>query len=155
MLFRSPDNLVLIGVRSYEAQEAALLRRLQVPIHYCPLANDFIDTLMKTITILDKHCDKIALSLDLDVIDPHEAPGVATPVPTGIKAQELLDGLALIYQHPKFCGIEISEYYPPADRNDKTLLLIDKIIQCVFSDNKPYKFLGSTNSGINAISVPK
>lgn len=55
------------------------------------------------------------ISLDVDAVDPGAAPGVATPVPDGILAEELLVGLAGVLRERSCVGLEIVEFDPALD----------------------------------------
>ncbi|MGZ4954349.1 MAG: arginase family protein [Methylobacter sp.] len=61
-------------------------------------------------------------------------PGVETPAPGGIKAEELLKALSLINRHPKICGLEISEFNPEKDDNNKTLHLMKAIVEAYYGE---------------------
>lgn len=136
--FIPPENLLLIGVRSYESAEYALLKQANVKVIFADQISDFSETLLHAIEQLSKTCGTIGISLDLDFIDPEDAPGVETPVPGGIKAAALLAALASvkgqIKDQAKFCGLEISEYNPETDRHAKTLHLMKAIIETFFAD---------------------
>ncbi len=132
--FIQPENLLLIGVRSYEAEEYALLKQANVKIVFVDQISDFSQTLLAAIEQLSRTCRTIGISLDLDLIDPEDAPGVETPVSGGIKAAALLAALALVKRHAKFCGLEISEFNPESDRHAKTLLLMKSIVETFYAD---------------------
>lgn len=132
--FIQPENLVLIGVRSYEPAEYALLKQANVKIVFADQISDFSQTLLAAIEQLSKTCGMIGISLDLDLIDPEDAPGVETPVPGGIKAAVLLAALASAKRHAKFCGLEISEFNPESDRHAKTLHLMRAIVETFYAD---------------------
>jgi arginase len=153
--FIKPENLILIGIRSYEHEEYELLKQKSVEIIFADQINRIDAALIKAIDKLSLSCQRIGISIDLDVIDPEDAPGVETPAPGGIKAIELLEALSLINQHPKVCGLEISEFTPEKDTNNKTLHLMKAIVEAFYGKpSKPNKSLGSLGSGIIGNSVP-
>lgn len=129
-----PENLILIGVRSYEDEEYALLKQAGVEVFFTHLINELSQVLLKALDKLDHSCNTIGISIDLDVIDPEDAPGVETPVQNGISAEELLTALSLLNRHPKVCGLEISEYNPENDRENKTLHLMKSIIETFYAE---------------------
>jgi len=53
-------------------------------------------------------------------LDPSEDPGVGSPVEDGLFGQELLTGLAILRQHPSLLALELMEYNPHRDRNQRT-----------------------------------
>ena len=64
------------------------------------------------------------VSIDLDAIDPEEAPGVGTPVRDGLRGQELVDCLHRLPSQPTLLGIEIAEFNPLHDQENRTAHLI-------------------------------
>jgi arginase len=132
--FIQPENLLMIGIRSYEAGEYALLKQANVKIVFADQISDFSQTLLAAVEQLSRTCKTIGISLDLDLIDPEDAPGVETPVSGGIKTAALLEALTLVKHHAKFCGLEISEFNPESDRHAKTLLLMKSIVETFYAD---------------------
>ncbi|MDD4906842.1 MAG: arginase [Methylobacter tundripaludum] len=132
--FIKPENLILIGVRSYENEEYDLLKQAKVEIIFAGQIDGLAQVLTKAIDKLSLSCQVIGISIDLDFIDPDDAPGVETPAQGGIKAEELLKALALINRHPKICGLEISEFNPEKDSENKTLHLMKKIIEAFYGE---------------------
>ncbi|PPK76744.1 arginase [Methylobacter tundripaludum] len=132
--FIKPENLILIGVRSYEHEEYDLLKQAKVEIIFAEQIDGLAQVLTKAIDKLSLSCQVIGISIDLDFIDPDDAPGVETPAQGGIKAEELLKALALINRHPKICGLEISEFNPEKDSKNKTLHLMKKIIEAFYGE---------------------
>ena len=152
--------LILIGVRDYEQEEYELLKHAGVEIVFANQMNGVVSVLIKAINKLSTTCHKIGISIDLDVLDPEDAPGVETPVKGGIKAKELLAALSVIKGYPKICGLELSEFSPEKDTNHKTLYLMKALVEAFYGkpewleSSKPNKFFGSSRSGIKGNSVP-
>ena len=67
------------------------------------------------------------ISIDLDGIDPSEAPGVAHPEPGGLTVRELLT--VLHAQTAPIVGADIVELNPPRDRGDGTAILAAKLVR--------------------------
>jgi len=70
-----------------------LLRQSAVEVVFADRINDLAQTLINAVVKLGLSCRKIGISIDLDVIDPDDAPGVETPASGGIKAAELIEAL--------------------------------------------------------------
>jgi arginase len=67
------------------------------------------------------------ISVDLDGIDPSEAPGVAHPEPGGLRLREVL---AIIQnQHAPIVGADIVELNPGRDVNSVTAILAAKLVR--------------------------
>lgn len=132
--FIKPENLILIGVRNYEHEEYELLKQASVEIVFASRINGLAQVLINAIDKLSLSCQAIGISIDLDFIDPEDAPGVETPVQGGIKAGELIAALSLINRHPKVCGLEISEFNPEKDYKNRTLHLMKAIIEAFYGE---------------------
>ena len=53
--------------------------------------------------------DAFGLTVDLDVIDPSQAPFVSTPVADGLDLDTLLDALRAMPHRDRLCGLEVAE----------------------------------------------
>ncbi len=122
----NPEHLVLVGIRSFEEGEAALLRRLGVRIFMMEeVKQKGIDAVLaEALALISAKTDKFGVSVDLDAFDPTEAPGVGSPEIDGLQAESTLPALANVAQHPGFAALEISEYNPHRDQNFKTAELV-------------------------------
>jgi len=67
------------------------------------------------------------ISLDLDGLDPSEAPGVAHPEPGGLTVREVLSILAK--QNAQIVGADIVELNPAKDVNDITAIMAAKLVR--------------------------
>ena len=70
----------------------------------------------------------IHLSLDMDVIDPNEAPGVGTPVRGGISYREAQLAMEMIAATGKLVSMEVTEVNPILDRANATAALAVELI---------------------------
>jgi arginase len=117
-----PKCVCLFGVRSFERGEAELLKELGVRVFFM----DEIDrrgvaaALSEAMALVCCASGGFGITLDLDAIDPDDAPGVGTPAEGGMRAAELLAALAAHGSHPNLAGIEIVEYNPYRDRHAVT-----------------------------------
>lgn len=125
-----PENLCLLGVRSYETDEMELLRRLGVRVITMGEVQErgVGPTLDEAITIASRTSAGFGLSLDLDAVDPRDAPGVGSPVPGGIPAENLVRCMRLLGHRKQLQAIEIAEYNPSLDQGNKTRDLIESIL---------------------------
>jgi len=72
------------------------------------------------------------VSLDLDVIDPFDASGVGVPEANGISGKDLCQVLIQLRQELQLIGVEVVEYNPYHDKNQKTERLIQEILLSIF-----------------------
>ena len=131
----SPEHVCLVGVRSYEAGEYELLKRLGVRVIFMQEVNriGLGAALSEALAITGRGTAGFGVSVDLDAIDPQDAPGVGTPEPGGIGSQELLECMALIAAHKQdLVGLEIAELNPARDRDGVTAKLVYALCQRVF-----------------------
>jgi arginase len=64
-----------------------------------------------------------ALSLDIDGLDPSEAPGVGTPVPGGVSYREAHLAMEMISDHGNVQAMDLVEVNPILDRSNQTARL--------------------------------
>lgn len=124
-----PENLVVLGARSYEPGEHDLLRQLGVKIYYMDDIKEkgFEACFAEAIKIVSENTIGYGLSFDLDGIDPSEAPGVGTPEEDGLKTEHVLNAWKEA-DFSNLIGLEIVEFNPHLDQNNLTLnLAIDTL----------------------------
>jgi arginase len=118
----APDNICLVGTRSFEPEEIAFAARHGVRvIGMDELSRRGIEnSLAEARAIAGDGVAGYGVSLDLDAFDPTDAPGVGSPVPGGIRASKFLDAWAELTCSPLCIGVEIVEYNPHRDRSGQT-----------------------------------
>lgn len=158
-----PENLVLVGVRSYEPQERKLLDRLGVNvIEMGPTLqpDQLVGTLQQAVDQVLSRADRFAISIDLDGIDPVDAPAVTTPVPDGIDGDAICSALAALSDKKACLGLEIAEFDSRFDHENKTEDLIGRLIGSLYGGvSQPSQFLASTrsrtmNPGTEYVALP-
>lgn len=124
-----PGNVALVGVRSYEQDEAELLARLGVRVFFMDevLARGIDAVMADAIAIAGHGTAGFGLSLDMDAIDPIDAPGVGTPVSGGLRATEAISALGHVRRRAGFLGMEIVEFNPTRDPDDRTMHLVKNL----------------------------
>ena len=128
-----PQHVAVIGARSFEPEEYALLKGLGVRVFFMEeIARRGLDDVMQeALTIVQNGTAGFGLSLDLDAIDPLDAPGVSTPSPSGLRAPELASVLARLRDHPGLLALEIAEYDPYRDEDGKTVSVVIELLSAV------------------------
>ncbi len=156
--YLSPENLVLLGVRSFEPAEQQLLDRCGVRVIGMAQLHEpgaFRVQLLESVDRLLQQADYLGISIDLDAIDPLDAPAVGVPEPGGIAGSELVDALAAIAGNPRLLGMEIAEFCPRHESGEKTVRLIGELIAALYGETSTrYRSLGSTGEGTNSTSSP-
>jgi arginase len=69
----------------------------------------------EALSIVQKQTGGFGISLDLDVFDPCEEPGVGSPEPGGISKKMLEEMFMTLKKNPKLLALEIVEYNPYLD----------------------------------------
>lgn len=130
-----PRRVCLIGVRSFEAGEEALLAELGVRIfHMDEVAERGLDAVMRdALKIVQTGTAGFGLTIDLDALDPDETPAVGSPVAGGIRQAALLEALALLGAHPALLAIELVEYNPLHDKQAGILPFITDMMDTLIS----------------------
>ena len=118
-----PDQIVLAGVRSFEPEEEDFTHHAGIRV----IA--MAEIRAKGLSLLLAPPDRpFGITLDLDALDPEDAPGVGSPVPGGLRAEELLAALERLLSSPHCLALEIVEFSPPHDVGGKTAALIETIL---------------------------
>jgi arginase len=128
-----PNCVCLYGVRSFERGEAELLERLGVRVFLMSEIEErgVATTLAEAISIVGCADGGFGITLDLDAIDPLDAPGVGTPEAGGLRGDDLIAALAAHGGHPNLVGIEIVEYNPFQDRAATTAGLVSDALDAM------------------------
>ncbi len=128
-----PRCVCLYGVRSFEQGEAQLLKRLGVRVFFMEeiVRRGMPDTLREALAIVACASGGFGITLDLDAIDPGDAPGVGSPAPDGMRGADLMSALAVHGGHPNLVGIEIVEYNPYRDRQAATAGLVGDALDAI------------------------
>ncbi|HSW69476.1 MAG TPA: arginase [Gammaproteobacteria bacterium] len=134
-----PENICLIGIRSYEEGEACLLKDLNVKIFYMDEVKQrgMKAVLADAIKIVTRNTIGYGLSVDIDSMDPHDAPGTGVPEPNGISANDLCDALKGLAADSRLIGAEIVEFDPTRDFEHKTEKLVMKLISTIYYASTP------------------
>jgi len=137
-----PEHVCLIGVRSFETGEAALLRKLGVRVFFMhDVAQRGLDAVLReALAIVQRGTAGFGVTLDLDVVDPRDAPGVGTPSPGGIRAHDLIAALTQFAGKPQLVGAEIVEYNPYRDRGAATAGLVVDAVDAILSGQHSLDF---------------
>ena len=125
-----PLHTVVLGPRSWEQEEAALLDRMGVRV----IGEDEIGErglaacFAEAAAIVGGASNGFGITLDLDAFDPAAAPGVGSPEPDGLRVSAVRDGLRRLATSSGLRALEIAEYNPDRDRHGITARLISDVI---------------------------
>ncbi len=121
----SAQNVCLVGVRSFEYEEKELLEHMGVRIYSQPevKARGLAEVMNEARAIVKENTFAYGLSIDLDAIDPHDAPGVGSPEPNGLSARALVEELKQFRGDEQLLGVEVVELNPVKDKLGRTSAL--------------------------------
>lgn len=128
-----PEHVCLIGVRSYESAEHEHLKDLGVKIYFMDeVARRGVDVILQeAFDIIHPQVKHLGLTIDLDAMDPDDCPGVGYREKPGIILKDLLDFFRQFY-FKKWVALEIAEFNPMRDEDDKTAKAIAELINAVY-----------------------
>lgn len=117
-----PQHVCVFGARSYEPEERALLDRIGVRvIGMAEIERRGVaDAMDEAVSIVRSAGGGYGITIDLDALDPRDAPGVGTPAPGGLRAARLLPALRAVGEDEDLRALEICEYNPGRDRRGIT-----------------------------------
>ena len=130
-----PANVVLIGVRDIDATEKENIRRAGITEVYT--MRDIDERGMRTVIeealrTAGRGTAGYHVSLDMDWIDPEDAPGVGTPVRGGATYREAHLAMEIIADHGRMTSFEIVEVNPVIDEHNRTADLAVELAMSAF-----------------------
>ncbi|PLR80716.1 arginase [Bacillus sp. V33-4] len=130
------ENIVIIGARSLDEGERALIKANGIKVY----TMHEIDRLGMTrimeeaIAYLKDRTDGVHLSLDLDGLDPADAPGVGTPVIGGISYRESHLAMEMLEEAKLITSAEFVEVNPILDDKNKTATVAVALMGSLFGE---------------------
>jgi arginase len=119
----APQNVALIGIRNIDAAERENIRRAGLTHVYT--MRDIDERGMRA--VMEEALRAAArgtagyhVSLDMDWIDPEDAPGVGTPVRGGATYREAHLAMEILADHGRLLSLEIVEVNPVIDEHNRT-----------------------------------
>jgi arginase len=128
-----PENVCLIGTRSFEEGEAKLLQQLGVRVFFMEeiMRRGMEVVWREALTIVQNQTAGFGISLDLDVLGPSEESGVGSPEPGGVLKNILVEMLHTLKTTPNFMGMEIVEYNPYLDTRFATANAVCDLVAAI------------------------
>ena len=126
-----PRHVCILGARSFEAAENSWLKAQGVKIFGMKeiqqrgLAAVWYDALRH----VRENTTAYGLSIDLDAVDPGDAPGVSTPAAAGFAGAALCQSLRGLAQDAQLAAIEIAEFNPDHDPDGRTARLAIALLE--------------------------
>ncbi len=123
------SSVVLVGTRDVDPGEKENLKRAGVAaITMADVDRLGMAAAMERAIGVASRGAGIHLSLDMDAIDPNEAPGVGTPVRGGLTYREAQLGMEMLAASGKLRSLEVCEVNPILDRENRTAELAIELV---------------------------
>jgi arginase len=128
-----PQNVCLIGTRSFEEGEARLLQQLGVRIFSMEeiMRRGMEAVWQEALTIVQNQTTGFGISLDLDVLEPSEESGVGSPEPGGVLKNILVEMFHTLKTNPNFMAMELVEYNPYLDTKFATANAVCDLVAAI------------------------
>ncbi len=131
----APENVVMIGLRDIDATEKANIRLAGITEVYT--MRDIDERGMRTVMeealrAAGRGTAGYHISLDMDWIDPEDAPGVGTPVRGGATYREAHLAMEIIADDGRMLSFELVEVNPVIDEHNRTAQLAVELTSSAF-----------------------
>jgi arginase len=125
-----PHNVAIVGVRDLDAKERRLVK--DSGVHAFTMRDiderGMREVMSEALRFATDDSEGVAVSVDMDLIDPADAPGVGTPVRGGITYREAHLAMEMIADSEAMVSLEVVEINPVIDLHNKTALLAVEMV---------------------------
>ena len=120
-----PRNVAIVGVRDLDSKERRLVKESGVHVFTMRDIDErgMRDVMSEALRFAGDETAGIAVSLDMDFVDPSDAPGVGTPVRGGVTYREAHLAMEMIADSRSMVSLELVEINPVIDLHNTTALL--------------------------------
>ena len=120
-----PQNVALVGVRDLDSHEKKFIKKLGVKAFTMREIDErgMHEVMSDALKYAMDDTDGVVVSLDMDFVDPSDAPGVGTPVRGGVTYREAHLAMEMIADSETMVSMEIVEINPVIDEHNRTALL--------------------------------
>lgn len=136
-----PEDVCIVGARSFESEEKHLLEALGVRIYGMAEihARGLSAVVSEAIGQVTRHTAGFGISFDVDVLDPREEAGTGTPVADGLFRDEVLTALTPWRGDGRLLALEIVEFNPHRDEGHATARAIHDLCRTLVGPPDPAK----------------
>ena len=120
-----PGNIVIVGARDLDAQERKIVKRSGIHVFTMRDIDErgMREVMADALKYAMDDTAGIAVSLDMDFVDPADAPGVGTPVRGGVTYREAHLAMEMIADTESMVSLEVVEINPILDEHNRNALL--------------------------------
>jgi arginase len=126
----APEHVALVGIRSVDERERDNVQRSGVHAFTMRDIDErgMRSVIEESIRIADTGTAGFHVSLDMDAVDPREAPGVGTPVRGGITYREAHLAMEILCDSRRMTSMEVVEVNPVIDEVNRTAVLAVELV---------------------------
>ena len=130
----APENVALVGLRSVDESEIDVIRDNGFAAYTMSDIDErgITDVTEAAMAAASAGVNGVHVSLDLDWLDPKEAPGVGTPVRGGVTYREAHSAMEIVDEADCLRSMELVEVNPTLDRNNETAALATELAASAF-----------------------
>lgn len=126
-------DVVMIGIRELDAGERDWLRHSGIRVYTMrELDERGMSAVIREALVCLEHRHRIHVSLDMDSLDPTQAPGVGTPSIGGLGYREAQLLMEIIADSGKLCSADIVEINPILDHENRTARMAVELLASLF-----------------------
>lgn len=131
-----PENIVIIGARSLDEGERELISSKEIKVFSMHEIDrrGMAAVMEETIAFFKDKTDGVHLSVDMDALDPIDAPGVGTPVLGGITYRESHLAMEMLSESGIVTSAEFVEVNPILDEKNKTATVAVALMGSLFGE---------------------
>jgi arginase len=120
-----PGNIVIVGARDLDAQERKIVKKSGIHVFTMRDIDErgMREVMSDALKYAMDDTAGVAVSLDMDFVDPSDAPGVGTPVRGGVTYREAHLAMEMIADTESMVSLEVVEINPILDEHNRTALL--------------------------------
>jgi arginase len=120
-----PRNVAIVGVRDLDSKERRLVKESGVHVFTMRDIDErgMREVMSEALRFAGDETAGVLVSLDMDFVDPSDAPGVGTPVRGGVTYREAHLAMEMIADSHAMVSLELVEINPVIDLHNTTALL--------------------------------
>jgi arginase len=117
-----PRHVAMVGIRNLDGKEQRLMKQSGVHVYTMRDIDErgMRQVMSEALRFATDDTAGVAVSLDMDFIDPAEAPGVGTPVRGGVTYREAHLAMEMIADSRAMISLEVVEINPVLDLHNQT-----------------------------------
>ena len=129
-----PENVVLVGIRDLDPAEREHARRFGIRVFTMREIDErgLRAVMDDALALAGQGTDGLHVSLDMDWIDPDEAPGVGTPVRGGATYREAHLAMEMLADAGRMVSMDVVEINPVLDLHNRTAELAVGLVVSAF-----------------------